>query len=254
MLYGSRVSGRLVPIADLSALSKPGEVFEIHIETDGIPDEQIAIQQLLTLEQQFEDLRVLYIETDVANIKMQITDVGPGAIDIWSVLYGLPAILIVGAIVVIALIGYQLFTTQPTWVWFLALGAVLALWGIPKILRPAREALPSLKELRSEVKKTKEEEGTISAEEKLIERRKGAKTILADLREEIKGLRGDRRELKDEIKAEKARPVSDVDEIKRLGKDERAVEREIRKARKSQRQWQKVADEVDKQLSGVKED
>lgn len=116
MYYGSRVNGLLKPVPEELGLgyTQPGEIFELQMETGGIPDETAAITQLLQLEQSTPDMQILYIETNqqTGTITMQFMDKGPGAIILSGLLTSIPTFLIIGAIVIV---GYFLWSvTQPT--------------------------------------------------------------------------------------------------------------------------------------------
>jgi hypothetical protein len=86
MQYGTRIAGALKPRFVESAgidadLSVPGEVYQFDIETEGfsIEQEEQIIVQLLTLEEQTPDLKILHINADANSnvITMQFTDTGP---------------------------------------------------------------------------------------------------------------------------------------------------------------------------------
>jgi len=114
MQYGSRVNGVLKPVPEELGYTQPGEVFELQMETGGIPDETAAITQLLQLEQNTPDMQILYIETNqqTGTITMQFMDKGPGAIILSGLLTSIPTLLIVGSVIIV---GYFLWIVmQPT--------------------------------------------------------------------------------------------------------------------------------------------
>jgi len=132
MQYGSRVNGRLVPkFVDSLSTTKPSEIFEVAIEVDGltVANENEAITQLLTLEQQFPDMKILYVDTctEAQKIIMQFTDVGPCFISFSGVFGAIPALFMILGIAIIGYLLWQVMQTNPLLLWGLAIiGGVVA--------------------------------------------------------------------------------------------------------------------------------
>lgn len=248
MLYGSRVSGRLVPIADLSALSKPGEVFEIHIETDGIPDEQMVIQQLLTLEQQFEDLRVLYIETDGTNIKMEVTDIGPSGWTFAGIVTAIPTVLILIGVTIGAIFLWQIVTTaHPVLLLLVGLGGIMLFLSVAGIW----EKIPKPIQIRTKAEETKSEIKDVVKRQKGIytQERLALKTTLTDIREDSLP------RVEKEIKVLEEKKVKAKDEKKRFmeGSELRQLYKERKELKETQREATKRLGEIAKKFETLAE-
>lgn len=212
MQYGSKVAGRLVPIdPNVQRLSEPQGIYEILIQTEDIPDEQMAIQQLLTLEKQFEDLRVLYVETVGNDIRMQIIDMGPGAWSLWGIASLIPVILVSVLIIVVGLGIWQIVSMNPIILFLVILG------GIALVITTAGVKIPTPKQIRTETKDKLKGEGTEAADANLEQTRISASNQLSSATKRYqdaeKDLRGEFRkkpknrneELIAELKAEKAK-------------------------------------------------
>lgn len=130
MQYGTKVNGRLEPrFIETADLTDAGKVYQVDIETSGIVDEASAIEQLLTLEQQFPDLQIVYIETNrnTNMIQLQFVDAGPGQFSFTGLLGAMPMLLGVVFIGVVAFVLWQVYSTNPILLWaLLALGAGVA--------------------------------------------------------------------------------------------------------------------------------
>lgn len=143
MQYGKRVAGMYSPktISTL-ATTKPGEIYEFHVETESaFENEEAIINQLLLLESEVKDLKITSIET-VGNNKiiLQFKDAGPGAISLWGVWDVIPTLLIVVGLVVALIVVWQIWTTQP-WLLLLGAGASVALFVLLGT-KPLVERLP----------------------------------------------------------------------------------------------------------------
>lgn len=130
MQYGKFVAGKLEPrFVESAGLSAPGGIYQADIETDGIPDEAAAIAQLLMLEEQVPDLKLLYINTNVSTgvITMQFTDLGPDSFSFIGLMGAMPVLL---GLILVAVVAYTLWTVYSSSAWLLwamlALGAGVA--------------------------------------------------------------------------------------------------------------------------------
>lgn len=152
MQFGTKVTGRLKPIyVETLDLSTPGELYQVDIETEGIVDEEGAVAQLLTLEQQFPDLKIVYINTDTRSnvITIQFMDKGPGQFSFTGLIGAIPAILGIIFIAVIAFVLWQIYSVNPIWLWaLLALGAGVAFFYFTSghIAAPAKPIYEKKKE------------------------------------------------------------------------------------------------------------
>ena len=243
MQFGSRINGRLVNLPATLGLTKPGDIYEVYIDTQGIPDETTAIQQLLTLEQQVPDLKVLYVQTDATTnrIVLQFIDAGPGQFGLETVLMWLPQVLIIAGIVTVAMFLFGLLPTLqtlPSWIWYIAVigGALLVgAWLTRGVSRPAEIAAVAREKREERARKTeikRKETETEKEEEK-------AKEAMIRTDKQM----GIVRELTDQV-------IVTYDKTKDC---ERALKREAEKARPSQRkmdaleeQCQKIKDEAER--------
>jgi hypothetical protein len=126
--WGQRFTGVLRPQTDLG-MTRPRSSYQVDLQTQGLTSENegIAISQLFTLEQEYPDLRILYVETNPEdqNVAIQFADVGPGQFSLAAFLTSLPSLLMFGAIIII---GYVLWSfiqpsTMNQWA-IVALGAI----------------------------------------------------------------------------------------------------------------------------------
>lgn len=119
MQFGTKVTGKrqaLHASAAISVETKPGEVYELTIYTEGIPDENTAITQVLALESQVADLKVLYVETNPDNtITLQFMDAGPGAIALGALFTALPGFLFVAGLIIVGILAYQIYFSASSW-------------------------------------------------------------------------------------------------------------------------------------------
>jgi hypothetical protein len=130
MQYGTKINGRLQPkyITALgeagtdSNMTKPGEIYQFDIDVDQIPDETTAIQQTLTLEDKYPDLKVLYVETNpqTNKVTLQVADTG-GDWDLGGILQDLPYFFIIAGIVIVGIILWQVYQQNPVYLYALLL-------------------------------------------------------------------------------------------------------------------------------------
>lgn len=108
--WGQRFTGVLRPQTDLG-MTRPRTSYQVDLQTQGLTaeNEGLAISQLLSLEDQYPDLRILHVETnpDQQTITMQFMDAGPGQWSLTGFLSSLPTLFMVFAI---GVVGYMLWT------------------------------------------------------------------------------------------------------------------------------------------------
>lgn len=212
MHYGTKVNGRLEPhFIETADLTNAKEVYQIDIETSGIVDEAGAIDQLLTLEEQFPDLRVVYIETDrnTNTIHLQFADAGPGQFSFTGLLAAMPAILAVVFIAVLAFTLWTVYASNPILLWaLLALGAGVAFFYLTSTQikmpttpiygrKPTPKPTPSV-EYREEAMAERQRERLAE------QRRRDAEKRIEDLEDERKRKE---RELKSAKEKKQTKPV-----------------------------------------------
>jgi len=177
MRYGAIVSGRLDVITvslEEDRYSKPGDIYQIELHTDRPftpEDEANIITQSLTLEQQFPDLKVLYVETcNEGKITIQVQDVGPGAFSVGGLISWMPQIFILIGIALVAYTLWQVYQTNPLMMWALVVvGGAVAFY---LIAGPALKGLPTATAIRTETKEKLKYEGQQSADVNLENWRK----------------------------------------------------------------------------------
>jgi hypothetical protein len=128
--YGARVNGRLQAITESAALSQPGQTYEAHLSTQGIPDETATITQVLQMEQ-IPDLKVTYVQTNAdGSIVVQFKDAGPGQFGFETVMAYFPQILMLAGVVLLAISLFWVvpaLQTIPSYVWYFVAGGALVL-------------------------------------------------------------------------------------------------------------------------------
>lgn len=217
VVYGNKVSGRRVP--QRLAETKPGDVFEFQIQTAPFENEDCIITKLLTLEQSFPDLKVLYVETDPEGmVTLQITDAGPGQISIGGVISLIPHLFILIGIVVIGIILWQVMQTQPYLVWLLLLagGAVMVYYFVGK-------GLASVATIRKRGRTIRMQEGSRAELDYYSEQRKGYEGTLRRVESELNRVGGD---VKD-IQKKKRKTQDDKAELAELQKRKTMLQREF---------------------------
>ncbi len=129
--FGQHVSGSLMSISQ-SELSVGGTVkgkfYELHIDTDGIPEPSKAVETLITgLRNQ--GVETVWASTDAKKIRIQIV----GSPTSWPIILSLiPVILSVLAISVIFIGVYMIVSGIPGWVWgLLAVGMLFYYTIVP---------------------------------------------------------------------------------------------------------------------------
>jgi len=131
---GQRIPGSLMPL-NLVTLSmggtEKGKFYELHINTDGMPDPLKAIETLI------EGLRNQGVETvwasaDAEIIRIQIA----GSPMAWAVFIPLiPTILSVLGVIATVTAVYMIFTGIPGWAWGLLAVGLLFLTVVPTLIK-----------------------------------------------------------------------------------------------------------------------
>lgn len=247
MQYGARVSGILKPLfVDSLSMSKPNEIYELHIETDGVSDEAMAIQQALMLEEQFPDLKVLYVETTPNRITMQITDIGPSPWSFSGVFSAIPAIFVIVGIIIVGVILLQVYQTNPLILWGLVLiGGVVTFY----LLLGERLAFLKPEHIRTEGKESDKElketiriqAGTLSQERATI------KTNLTDIRDAQDKARADAKRLEETFKTLKKIKKPRPDQKEQL----KTIPDQIRGLAKKDKGYQEIQETYQKRLEDI---
>lgn len=128
---GQRIPGSLQPLSPVTLSTgetEKGKYYELHIDTDGIPDPSKAVEALIS------DLRCWGVETvwasaDAKSVRLQIA----GSPMSWSVLLGLlPSILTVMGIAVILISVYRIVSGIPGWFWGLLVVGIILIKILPR--------------------------------------------------------------------------------------------------------------------------
>jgi hypothetical protein len=178
--FGRRFTGVLKPQLDLG-LTNAGSSYQVDLQTQNltVENEGAAINQLLSMEQDIADLRILYVETnpDQQNITIQFMDTGPGQFSLSGFLTSLPSYMLFGAILIVGYVLWTFMQPQTLNQWLVvALGAIgaglvmyLALWGEERLPKPEQ----AYKRQENLDKKA------ASANAKFLEKRKGLRSMSA---------------------------------------------------------------------------
>jgi hypothetical protein len=165
--FGTKVNGERHAIyasAAESVATKPGEVYEFTIDTEGIPDENAAIAQVLELENQVADMKVLYVETHPDNtITLQFMDTGPGSIALGGLFTLMPAIFILAGIVIAGYLVYRLYFSESGWL----LPAIIIIGGAVAVFYFTSEKFfTNISDVTVRKEKEKVQEDKLSADQK----------------------------------------------------------------------------------------
>lgn len=135
---GQKRPGSLQPLSQLAlstGATEKGKFYEIHIDTDGIPDPNKTINAIVAgLRNQ--GVETVWASTDARKIRLQIA----GSPTSWLTILGLlPQILSLMGIAVILLSVYLLVATIPGWIWGLLAVGVMVVTIVPAFLpKPER--------------------------------------------------------------------------------------------------------------------
>lgn len=126
--FGKSVEGRLIEMSSVTLTdSVPGKIYEIHIETNGVPD---AKNVVMTLAEKLHDehkANTIWAEVEGDTIKIQVI----GSPFAWAALIPfIPAILGLLGITVVLISVYSVLAAIPGWAWgLLVVGIGLILVG-----------------------------------------------------------------------------------------------------------------------------
>jgi len=133
---GERVGGRtlIIPPSILTE-SVPGQIYQVEVATEGVPDPSRAVGALKTeLPQKFPGLKVRWVEVRDDAIRLQLE----GSPFLWAaVLAFLPQILLAAGVVVTLIAVYLVLSGVPSWLFGLAAVGLVLLLLTPKLFRRA---------------------------------------------------------------------------------------------------------------------
>jgi len=135
---GRRMPGSLQPLSQLvlsTGVTEKGKIYEIHIDTDGIPDPGKAVNALM-VGLRNQGVQPIWASADAKTIRLQIA----GSPMSWPVILGLlPSVLSLMGIAVILISVYLVFAAIPSWIWGLLAVGIMFLTIVPAILsKPER--------------------------------------------------------------------------------------------------------------------
>lgn len=135
---GRRVIGRLKPLTveDISLkTSVQGELYEIHITTDGIPNPRIAVETLAYHLHNSYGAETFWAHADGRTIKLQIT----GSPFAWAALIPFIPLILSGIGVLVTFIAvWQIFAGIPSWAWALLVIGLSSIFIIPSLFKVGR--------------------------------------------------------------------------------------------------------------------
>jgi len=131
---GQKIPGSLVPLSQVALSTgetEKGKYYELHIDTDGVPDPRKAVEALIAgLRNQ--GVETVWASADARKINIQVA----GSPMAWAVLIPLiPTILSVVGVVVILVVAYTIFAGIPDWAWGLLAIGLLFLTVIPTLIK-----------------------------------------------------------------------------------------------------------------------
>jgi len=131
---GQKMPGSLVPL-DYVTLSmggtEKGKFYELHINTDGIPDPRKAVETLVE-GLRSQGVETVWVSADARIIRIQIA----GSPMAWALLIPLiPTILsLIGVLATVTAV-YMIFTGIPGWAWGLLAVGLLFLTVVPTLIK-----------------------------------------------------------------------------------------------------------------------
>ena len=131
---GQKIPGALQPLSQLTLSTgetEKGKFYEIHIDTDGIPDPRVAVDTLIAgLRNQ--GVETVWASADARVIRIQIA----GSPIAWAALIPLiPTILSVIGVIATVVAVYMIFTGIPGWAWGLLAVGLLFLTVVPTLIK-----------------------------------------------------------------------------------------------------------------------
>ncbi|GAH04792.1 unnamed protein product, partial [marine sediment metagenome] len=122
---GQRIPGSLAPLSQATlsmGATEKGKFYELHIDTDGIPDPRKAVETLIA-GLRTQGVETVWASADAKSIRLQIA----GSPMSWPVVLSLlPSILNILGIAVILISVYLIVSGIPGWIWgLLVVGFIL---------------------------------------------------------------------------------------------------------------------------------
>jgi len=130
--YGKRTVGKSIYIPrSILTESVPGQIYEIHVKTAGIPDPEEAVETVTAeLPKKVKGLKVLWARADEKNMIIQVQ----GSPFPWTlVLLYLPEILSAIGVAVTAIAVFLVAAHIPVWLWVMLAAGVGLIYLGPKI-------------------------------------------------------------------------------------------------------------------------
>ena len=128
---GQRIPGSLQPLSPVTLSTgetEKGKYYEVHIDTDGIPDPRKAVDTLIS-GLRAQGVETMWASADAKKIRLQIA----GSPMSWSVVLSLlPSILSVLGIAVILISIYTIVSGIPGWFWGLLVVGIILIKILPK--------------------------------------------------------------------------------------------------------------------------
>ena len=128
---GQKIPGSLQPLSPVTLSTgetEKGKYYELHIDTDGIPDPRKAVETLIA-GLRAQGVETVWASADAKSIRLQIA----GSPMSWPVVLSLlPSILGVLGIAVILISVYLVTAAVPSWVWGLLIVGILLITILPK--------------------------------------------------------------------------------------------------------------------------
>jgi len=131
---GQKIPGSLSPLSPVTLSTgetEKGKYYELHIDTDGIPDPSKAVDTLIAGLRN-RGVETVWASADARRINIQVA----GSPMAWAVLIPLiPTILSVIGVVVTLVVAYTIFAGIPNWAWGLLAIGLLFLTVIPTLIK-----------------------------------------------------------------------------------------------------------------------
>jgi len=131
---GQKMFGFLQPLSQLTLSTgetEKGKFYEIHLDTDGIPDPRRAVDTLIAGLRN-HGVETVWASADAQRIRIQIA----GSPMAWAALIPLmPTILSVIGVIAAVVAVYMIFTGIPGWAWGLLAVGLLFLTVIPALIK-----------------------------------------------------------------------------------------------------------------------
>ena len=131
---GQKILGYMQPLSQLTLSTggtEKGKFYEIHIDTDGIPDPSSAVNTLIA-GLRSRGVETVWVSADAKIIKIQIA----GSPMAWAALIPLmPTILSVIGVIATVVAVYMIFTGIPGWAWGILAVGLMFLFVVPALIK-----------------------------------------------------------------------------------------------------------------------